>query len=658
MTDSLGGQLIVAAIPALPILSFIVLVFFGRYLGENAQYVSVFAVASALVFAVTVLASVAGWMDRLGIPAGNIDYAVPWIQLGDGGAFPMGVYVDPLAAVMLVVVCFVSLMVQLFSGGFMEGHQRFAWYYAVASIFTASMLGLVVSSNFIQLYLFWELVGATSYLIHGFFFERPAATYAALKAFIVNRVADTALFIGIIIFWRQTGTTSFTGIADAARSGFMSDSMLTVALLMVLLGCAGKSAQFPLHVWLSNAMNGPTPLSALIHAAAMIVSGVYLVARTYDIFVQSPAAMLTVAYVGAISAFMAATMALVQKDIKQVIAYSTISQFGYIMLALGVGAYSAGVFHIFNHAFFKALLFLIAGSLGYVLASYKFADMGGLRRRMPITFWVMVIAGLSLAGVFPFSGFWSKEAIVSETLAGGHYVLFVLAVVTILLTAFYIFRAIFMTFGGEPKSDAARGAVEVPGVMAVPMIALAALSIGSGWVGLPGTDWFGGFVAPSEFATGALGLESHPFNYLMAIISTLMALAGIGLAYVLCVRSPALAESLAKRLPRTYRFLENGWYFDTLYDVLFVRSAKRIARAVGGFDRRVIRGSIEGLSRGVGWSGERLRGLQGGGVQSYALFLLLGALAIGVIAGAQGVVLVAGLVAIFTVAVIAVGVRL
>lgn len=658
MADSVGGQLIVAAIPGLPILSFVLLVFFGRYLKENAQYVSVFAVASALVFSVFTLAAVAGWLERFGVPAGPLDYAVSWIQLGEGGAFPMGIYVDPLAAVMLVVVCFVSLMVQLFSGGFMEGHPRFAWYYAVASIFTASMLGLVVSPNFIQLYLFWELVGATSYLIHGFFFERPAATYAALKAFIVNRVADTALFVGIIILWRQTGTTSFTGIADAAQSGFISGSLLTAALIMVFLGCTGKSAQFPLHVWLSNAMQGPTPLSALIHAAAMIVSGVYLVARTYDIFVQSPTALLVVAYVGAISAFMAATMALVQKDIKQVIAYSTISQFGYIMLALGVGAYSAGVFHIFNHAFFKALLFLIAGSLGYILGGYKLVDMGGLRRRMPVTFWVMVIAALSLAGVFPFSGFWSKEAIVSETLAGGHYVLFALALITVVLTAFYIFRAIFMAFGGEPKSETARNAVESPGVMTVPMIALAVLSVGSGWVGLPMADWFGNFVAPSEFAAGALGVEPHGFSITMALISTVAALGGIGLAYLLCVRRPAVAKALADRFPRTYRFLENGWYFDAVYDVLFVRSAKRLARVAGGFDRRVIRGSVEGIGRGVGWSGERLRGLQGGGVQSYALFLLLGALAIGVIAGAQGVVLVAGLVAIFTVAAIAVGVKL
>ena len=630
--QTVGQQLIIAAIPGIPLLSFLALALFGRLLGEDAQYVAILGVTVSLVFSVFTLINVAG---LFGFQGGPIEFSVDWIDLGPGGSISMGVYIDQWASVMLIIVCFVSLMVQLFSGGYMEGHPRFAWYFAVASIFTGSMLGLVVSPNFIQAYFFWELVGGTSYLIHGFYFEKPEATYAAQKAFIVNRVADAALFIGIIIFWRETGTTSFADIASAAQAGFIGSTTLTVALLLVFLGAAGKSAQFPLHVWLSNAMQGPTPLSALIHAAAMIVSGVYLISRTYDIFVQSPTAMLVVAYGGAFTAFMAATMALVQKDIKQIIAYSTISQLGYVMLGLGEGAFTAGVFHIYNHAFFKALLFLIAGSLGYALGGYKLADMGGLRRRMPITFWTFVIAALSLAGIFPFSGFWSKDAIVAAAFDEGRYVLFGLALVTVFLTAFYIFRGLFIAFLGEPRSEVARNAVESPGIMTTPMVLLAFLSIVSGWVGIPKgfglpiKDFFGDFVQPSNFADStlnALNPTPHTFSFLMAAISVLFGLAGIGLAYLLAVRRPDLAAALGRRFSGVEAFLLNGWYFDAFYGAVFVRPAKALGRAVRGFDVKALGGFVGGIGGAVSWGGERLRVLQTGAVQNYALFILFSVL--------------------------------
>ena len=663
MSGSLGGQLVVAAIPGLPALVFVILALFGRRLGENAQYVAIFGIASSLVFSVFALASVAGWLP--GMPGGVIDFAVPWIDLGAGGVFPIGAYVDGLAAVMLVVVGFVSLMVQLYSGAFMEGDSRFAWYYAVLNLFTASMLGLVLAPNFIELYIFWELVGLCSYLLIGHWFEKPSAVKAARKAFIVTRIGDAALFVGIIIFWRATGTTSFTGIAEAAQAGFITGSVLTAAVVLVFIGAIGKSAQFPLHVWLPDAMEGPTPVSALIHAATMVAAGVYLVARTYDIFVQSPTAMLSVAYIGGFTAIMAATMALTKKDIKRVVAYSTVSQLGYMMLALGVGSYSAGVFHLYNHAFFKALLFLGAGSIIYAMNSYNMDDMGGLRRRMPITFWTMVIAGLSLAGIFPLSGFWSKDTILAGAYEEHFYVLYGMGLITVLLTAFYIFRAIFMAFGGEPRTDAARNAVESPGIMTGPMVLLAGLAVVSGWLGLPEgflglpvPDLFGEFVAPSQFAAETLALEPHSFGYGLAILSVLVALAGIGLAYVLYVQRPSLAGALAARFSGLHRFLDKGWYFDALYGATFVRGANALARATGSLDRRVIGGAIDGIGRGVGWSGKRLRSLQGGGVQSYVFVILLGVLAIGILAGAQGVVLVAALVALATVAAIAVGVKL
>ncbi|AHY46850.1 proton-translocating NADH-quinone oxidoreductase, chain L [Rubrobacter radiotolerans] len=659
---SVGQQLIITAIPAIPFIVFFLLVIFGRVLKENAQYLSVFGIVFSLVFSIFALYTVVS----TGQP---IEFSVNWVDLGPGGSFSFGILVDAWAAVMLIIVCVVSLMVQLFSGGFMEGHPRFAWYYAVATIFSGSMLALVVSTNFIQAYFFWELVGATSYLIHGFYFEKNEATYAAQKAFIVNRVADAALLIGIIILWRGAGTTSFEGIAQAAQVGFIDQGTLTVALLFIFLGVTGKSAQLPLHVWLKNAMQGPTPLSALIHAAAMILSGVYLFSRTYDIFVQSATAMAVAAFIGGVTAFMAATMALVQKDIKYIIAYSTISQLGYVTLGLGVGAYSAALFHIYNHAFFKSLLFLMAGALGYALGTYSMEKMGGLRRRMPVTFWSIVIASLSLAGIFPLAGFWSKDAIIAETLAGGHYFLFALAISTVFMTAFYMFRGVFLCFFGEPRSEEARNAREVPGIMAVPMIILAVLSVASGWVGIPSgfglpvPDLWDTYITPSTFAEGVLALEPHGFSYLLAGISVLIALAGIATAYLLVVSRPELAASLGRRFPRAHAFLLNGWYFDELYDRLFVRPAFAIGRGVKRFDDRVIRGGSEGLGRAARGLGGLIGRTQTGGVQNYVLFILGGVFLIGVVVGAfavgaQYVALAAVILAAITLGTFVVGARL
>jgi NADH-quinone oxidoreductase subunit L len=546
----------------------------------------------------------------------------------------------------------------------MEGDKRFAWFYAVLNLFTASMLGLVLAPNFIQLYVFWELVGLCSYLLVGHWFEKPSARDAAIKAFVVTRIGDAALFVGIIIFWATTGSTAFTDISLAAQSGFIGGSLFTTAVILVFVGAVGKSAQFPLHVWLPDAMEGPTPVSALIHAATMVAAGVYLVARTYDIFVQSPTAMLVVAYIGGFTALMAATMALVKKDIKRVIAYSTVSQLGYMMLGLGMGSYTAGIFHLYNHAFFKALLFLCAGSIIYAMDSYNLFDMGGLRRRMPITFWTMVIAGLSLSGIIPFSGFWSKDAIVASAYEEHYYVLFGMALLTVFLTAFYIFRAIFLAFTGEPRTEPAGEAVESPGIMTGPMMILAFLAIVSGWVGipegfgLPVTDYFSAFVHPSEFAVSTLGIEEHAFSYPLAIVSVAAALLGIGLAYALYVARPQRAGDLSARLPGLYTFLDKGWYFDALYGATFVRFAMWLGRATRGFDRNVIGALVRDVGRGTLGTGALLQRLQSGGVQNYALFILVSVLVIGVIVGAQYAVIVVGLIALATIAAFAVGTRL
>jgi NADH-quinone oxidoreductase subunit L len=388
------------------------------------------------------------------------------------------------------------------------------------------------------------------------------------------------------------------------------------------------------------------------------------VARTYDIFVQSPTAMLVVAYIGGFTALMAATMALVKKDIKRVIAYSTISQLGYMMLGLGIGNYTAGIFHLYNHAFFKALLFLCAGSIIYAMNSYNLFEMGGLRRRMPITFAVMVIAGLSLSGIFPFSGFWSKDAIVATAYEEHYYVLYAMALLTVFLTAFYIFRAIFIAFTGEPRTQGAREATESPGIMTGPMMLLAFLSIASGWVGIPPgslipiPDYFAEFVHPSEFAVQTLGFEEHGFSWPLAIVSVVVALLGIGLAYALYVARPALAGTLAGRFSGLHRFLDKGWYFDALYGATFVRFAMWLGGATRGFDRKVIGGAVTGIGRGATGTGGLLQRLQSGGVQNYALFILLSVLIIGVVVGAQYAVIVVGLIVLITVAAFAVGARL
>src|SRR5215212_4105887 len=655
MTQTVGQQLIIAAIPGLPALVFLVLALFGRYLKEGAQYVAIFGVATSLVFSFFALLSAAGVIGGGGQP---IEFAVNWIDLGEGGSFQMGVYIDGLAAVMLVVVCFVSLMIQLYSGGFMQDDARFAWYYGVLNLFTASMLGLVLAPNFIELYVFWELVGLCSYLLIGHWFERPAAAKAAQKAFIVTRIGDAALFVGIVMFWRATGTSSYEGISEAAQAGFIGGSFFATAVVLVFAGAIGKSAQFPLHVWLPDAMEGPTPVSALIHAATMVAAGVYLVARTYDIFVQSPTAMLVVAYIGGFTALMAATMALTKKDMKRVIAYSTVSQLGYMMLALGTGSFTAGIFHLYNHAFFKALLFLGAGSIIYAMNSYNIFEMGGLRRRMPLTFWTMVIAGVSLAGIFPLSGFWSKDAIVVSAFGEHYYVLFAMALLTVFLTAFYIFRAIFVAFTGEPRSEAAREAVESPGIMTGPMVILAFFSVVSGLVGTPLRDYFAELVSPSEFATEALAVEPHEFNVTLAVISVLVAVGGIALAYALYVPKPERAAALARRFSPIYTFLDKGWYFDALYNRAFVRPAMAIGRFVGRFDQLVLGGFVTGVGRGFSGVGERLRPLQSGGAQNYALFILVSVLILGVIVGAQYAFLTVALIAGIALAAVALGARL
>jgi NADH-quinone oxidoreductase subunit L len=464
-------------IPVLPLASFFLILFFGKRTPLRGAGIGIVAVGASFLLSLLIFIDVLGGADQ-------VERSWTWLQM-ETFRLEIGMNVDGLAAMMFVVVTTVSLLVHIYSVGYMKEEPRFTWYFAALSLFTGSMLTLVIANNLFQLLVGWELVGICSYLLIGHFWEEKTNSDAAIKAFITTRTGDVPFVFGIFVLTIAAGTANIGGVAEAVEGGAIGSTVLTVAALLLFGGAIGKSAQFPLHVWLPDAMAGPTPVSALIHAATMVVAGVYMIGRLFIVFEGSEKALLVVAIIGSITMLIAALLAMVQDDIKRVLAYSTVSQLAYMVAALGIGAYTAAFFHLFTHAFFKALLFLGAGSIIHSVHSNNMSDMGGLRKAMPVTFWTMVIAGISLAGIFPLSGFWSKDAIIASAFAEHYYVLFVMALLTVFLTAFYIFRAIFVAFAGEPRTEGAREAIESPGIMTGPMLILALLSLASGWVGIP-----------------------------------------------------------------------------------------------------------------------------------------------------------------------------
>jgi len=435
----------------LPLFSFIVISFVLRpFFNDKPRlggYTTIAAIAGSFVISVFALFAVMANSGHA-LPVPDIE----WVLIEGGVSIHLGLLVDPLTAVMLIVVTVVSLMVQIYSQGYMHGDAGYHRYFAFMSLFTASMLGLVLADNLVFMFVFWEGVGLCSYLLIGFWFHKPSAANAAKKAFIVTRLGDFGFLAAILALYFNTGTFDIAELHHLAVAGAISGTILTWVAIGIFSGAVGKSAQFPLHVWLPDAMEGPTPVSALIHAATMVAAGVFLVARTFPLFEHSMEAMTTVAIIGGFTAIFAASIGLVMTDIKRVLAYSTISQLGYMMLGLGTGGVAIGIFHLFNHAFFKALLFLGAGSVNHATGTFDMRQMGGLRRIMPWTYATFVIASLSLAGVWPLAGFWSKDEILASSLAS-QPILFYLALITVFMTAFYMFRAIFMTFGGEYRGD-------------------------------------------------------------------------------------------------------------------------------------------------------------------------------------------------------------
>jgi len=616
----------------LPLFSFIIISFFVRPFvkpeSRIAGYIAITAIGGSLALSIWVLTAVmSAPLHELPIPHRYLPVPdISWLVIEGGLKIHLGLMVDSLTAVMLVVVTGVSLMVQIYSQGYMRGDPGYHRYYAFMSLFTASMLGLVLADNLLFMFVFWELVGLCSYLLIGFWFHRPAAANAAKKAFIVTRLGDFGFLAAILLLFSRTGTFDIGQLHIYAITGALAGTTLTWAAIGIFAGAVGKSAQFPLHVWLPDAMEGPTPVSALIHAATMVAAGVFLVARTFPLFEHSAQALTTVAIIGGFTAIFAASMGLVMTDIKRVLAYSTISQLGYMMLGLGTGGVAIGIFHLFNHAFFKALLFLGAGSINHATGTFDMRLMGGLRKVMPWTYATFVIASLSIAGIWPLAGFWSKDEILANSLAN-QPVLFALALITVFMTAFYMFRVVFMTFGGEYRggSPEAHGHPhESPPVMVTPMVILAVLAVVSGLWNVTGQ--FNVFMGHEAHSYGFFGILTHPLPW----ISLIMAGLGILLAYAIYSAKALSAERIGSLFRPLYTLFYEKYWFDELYENTLVKTA-----LVNGFfaglqqlDTYGVDGAVNGVANGAMAGGRAIRRAQTGQLQLYGLFIGIGILAI------------------------------
>lgn len=598
-------------IAVLPAVAFVVILSLIRVLKDRGAYIGITAIGLAFLMSVAVL------LQTLG---GHVtEYSVTWFTVG-AFKIPVGVLIDPLAGIMLVVVTSVSLLVQIYSLGYMKGDRRFAWYYAALSLFTAAMLSLIIANNFLQLYMSWEVVGLCSYLLIGFWYEKKSASNAAIKAFITTRLGDVGFFIGLGVLFVTAGTFGFTPLKQLVEAHHLQPAVLTVVSLLFFMGAAGKSAQFPLHIWLPDAMEGPTPVSALIHAATMVAAGVYLVARAFFMFeAAGPAALTTVAVIGASTALMAALVAVSQTDIKKVLAYSTISQLGYMMAALGVGGYVAGTFHLATHAFFKALLFLGAGSVIHSVGTQNINEMGGLFKKMKITGWTFLIATLSLAGVVPLAGFWSKDEILSDAFRTSNYVIFALLLVTAFITAFYMFKLFFTVFTGEEKDKHAH---ESPATMSWPLLILA---VPAALLGLAGSPLFGNAWAK------LVSLPGEPIaspNIVVMLLSTAAAGGGIYLAYLIYYKRSFTGQGIINSL--TSFNWANTIYVDQLIRRI-TTSMVRAAETLGNFDSKVIDGAVIGLADSVGEAGGRFRKINTGVLQHYALRMVIGFLLLAIL---------------------------
>jgi len=619
-----------ALIPLLPFASFVVLGLAGWRIKDRAHLVAVPAVALSWVLSVFAFVDVA---------SGSVISVSLYTWLTSGSLdIHIGLSIDRLTAVMLLLVTTVSGLVHVYTIGYMHGEPGYARFFSYIALFTFSMLMLVLADNLLQLFVFWEAVGLCSYLLIGHWYERPSACAAATKAFIVNRVGDFGFLLGLFLAWTSFGSLTYLEIfAQAHQSvnatlnlfapvgGHWDVSVVTLVCLLLFMGAVGKSAQVPLHVWLPDAMEGPTPISALIHAATMVTAGVFLVARLAPLYNLSPTAMTVVAITGGLTMVLGATIALTQTDIKRVVAYSTVSQLGYMIMACGLGAYAAGIYHLLTHGAFKALLFLGCGSV--IIALHHEQDMrhmGGLKDKMPVTYWTFVIGSLALSGFPLTAGFFSKDDLLVSTWSAGPLgeILTIFGLLTALMTAFYSFRLVFVTFWGPSHLDPHyAGHVREPAkTMTVPLMVLAVLSIITGYFGIPG------FLEP-VFATGTESSPHHGGGTVgIMILATSMGLLGIAGAYYVYVIKPGIPDQLARQWKALYQGSLHKWYVDEAYDHTIVRPMFFVADELWKkVDVAVIDGTVNGVAHAIAWSGWLLRLIQSGQIQHYALGMALGA---------------------------------
>ncbi len=636
----------------IPVFSFAVvplIILFGKHLPGKGSPLAILAIGGGFVlFWVTLFSFLAATPDTDGCRVGQgtealtCSYQRTWFEAGLPGAdndvdrrvrLTWGIIIDPLAVAMLGLATFVALMVQIYSLGYMRGDARFDWYYAFHALFIASMLTLALADNFLLLYVAWELVGLCSYLLIGFWFERPEAREAAKKAFIVTRIGDVGLLIGILLLWREVGSFSMADAFAAAQSGAMSQGTATVAALLLFLGAMGKSAQFPFHVWLPDAMEGPTPVSALIHAATMVAAGVYLVARAFPLFAASGDALLVVAIIGLITALGAATIALVATDLKRILAYSTISHLGLMMLSLGAFGYTAAIFHLLAHGFAKALLFLGAGSVMHGTDELDIRKMGGLRRVMPLTAILFSIGALSLGGVPILAGFWSKDEILIAVNGHLHPAFLVLTLLTALFSALYMARAMFVVFYGR-LNTAQEQAHESPPTMTITMALLGALALFFGFMAFNWPGDYGGI--------GYFLFYDHPegfhFVWWLGILSAALTVAAFGYAYLAYVRKRVPLEGMWRRFSGLLKVVENEYYLDEAYQWGVDRVVLVFSGFIAWLDRAVVNDvGVNGPANLVRHLGVALRRHVTGYVYSYALAMALGLIALAIFWWVQSV---------------------
>ena len=642
-------------IPMFPAIGFLINGFFGR---RYSKKVVGWVACSAL--GLSFLTSILIFFELIGRPPTERVFEKVIFDWVVSGSFQtvIGYQIDPLSILMALVVSGVSFFIHIYSLGYMHDDPGYSRYFTYLNLFVFMMLNLILANNFLLMFVGWEGVGLCSYLLIGFWFEKDSAANAGKKAFVVNRVGDFGFILGMFLLFTSLGkhgiwTLDFTEVF--ANVNKLDTATVTAITILFFIGACGKSAQIPLYVWLPDAMEGPTPVSSLIHAATMVTAGVYMVARCNVLYTMAPLSMAIVAIVGVATAIYTASIGFCQNDIKKVLAYSTISQLGYMFLGVGVGAFSAGIFHLMTHAFFKGLLFLGAGSVMHALSGeLDMRKMGALRKKIPITFWTFFIATLAIAGVPGLSGFFSKDEILWQAFSSshGHFVLWLVAAIAAGMTAFYMFRALFMTFFGQSRVDehVAHHIHESPKIMTVPLMVLAVLSIIGGYIGVPhvlgGANHIHEFLAPvlgggAEPAKAHAGISiltqawassgeggghsAAALELLMMVISVVIALIGIGIAYLFYVKNPALPKLLAERWKGLYKLVFNKYYVDELYEILFIKSLKGLGTGLWkGFDDFVIDGTINGIAYLIGWLSGVMRRMQTGLVQNYAFSMVIG----------------------------------